>query len=238
MYRIAICDDDYLVCNELEEYLQDFFKLGNQKCEIEIFHSGEGIKKYLQQGNDFDILFLDIELGGVNGVEVGEYIRSGLNNDNMLIVYISSKSKYALELFKICTFEFLIKPITNEQLSNVITRATEKIDKKNKYFRYASGKTFGQIKLADIFYFRSELRKIHIISNGSQVDFYGKLNDEVKDIPDDIFLRIHHSYVVNMEHVISYSYDHITLSNNEQLAISKSYRKTVREKLLQVRGVR
>lgn len=71
MYRIAICDDEKSTCAEIESYILMYSKLRFIRNEIEVFYSGEAFCEYVKQGNFFDLLFLDIELPAINGIEVG-----------------------------------------------------------------------------------------------------------------------------------------------------------------------
>ena len=70
MYRIAICDDEKSTCAEIESYILMYSKLRFIRNEIEVFYSGEAFCEYVKQGNFFDLLFLDIELPAINGIEV------------------------------------------------------------------------------------------------------------------------------------------------------------------------
>ena len=79
MYRIGICDDEKGTCEELEKMTRHFFDIQREKTEIEIFYSGNIFMDYLDQGNWFHLLFLDIELTSSNGIEIGNYIRTGRN---------------------------------------------------------------------------------------------------------------------------------------------------------------
>ena len=81
------------------------------KLEVDVFFDGTALTEYLKREKAPDILFLDIELPGMDGVEVGKYVRDILRNLHMFLVYISSKEEYALELFQNQPFDFLIKPI-------------------------------------------------------------------------------------------------------------------------------
>ena len=71
MYRIGICDDEIEFCTEIEEFVQKYAEKEKITVKTEIFTSGEELFETMKSENIFDLLFLDIELGGINGVEVG-----------------------------------------------------------------------------------------------------------------------------------------------------------------------
>ena len=98
MYNIGICDDGENICTDIEKMLLQYAKEQNIQVDTNVWYSGEGLRDYLDAGNHLDILFLDIELFKMTGIEVGNYIRKQLDDMGMQIVYISGKSSYADEL--------------------------------------------------------------------------------------------------------------------------------------------
>lgn len=120
MYRIAICDDEKSTCGELENYIKHYCGSHFKQAEIGVFYSGEALCEYLKRNEYFELLFLDIELPSINGVDVGQFIRKTLGNEYMDIVYISSKENYAMQLFQYRPLDFLIKPITPETIERIL----------------------------------------------------------------------------------------------------------------------
>ena len=82
---------------------------------------------------DLDILFLDIELPEKNGVDVGYYIRESMMNVGMHIIYISSKTSYALDLFDIHPYNFFVKPLSCEKICSEIEKLLQ-LDRQDKRF--------------------------------------------------------------------------------------------------------
>ena len=111
MYRVGICDDDKVLCSLLEEQIQALSAEFLVKFEIEVWYCGETLERNLKKGVALDILFLDIELLGKNGIDIGAFIRDEMEDTDTHIVYISSKQGYAMELFKMQPLDFLVKPI-------------------------------------------------------------------------------------------------------------------------------
>jgi len=70
MFRIAICDDEPAVCSQIETILLNYSEESNLDIEIQVFYSGEELCKFLEDGEGFDLIFLDIELKLINGIEV------------------------------------------------------------------------------------------------------------------------------------------------------------------------
>lgn len=123
MYKIGICDDDKILCSALEEKIYEISKELAVKADVDVWYSGESIQNDLQKGIELDLIFLDIELAQKNGIAVGNFIRNEMENMQTHIVYISSKESYAMQLFKVQPLDFLIKPVTTEQIKEVLMRS-------------------------------------------------------------------------------------------------------------------
>ena len=98
--------------------------------------SGEQALDALAQG-DWDVLFMDIEMPTINGVEAGKRVREQLQNYSLKIIYVSSRQEYAMDLFKVDTFDFLIKPVAYEELEAVLDKLQKTLDR-NGYSRELS----------------------------------------------------------------------------------------------------
>lgn len=231
MYEIGICDDGENICSQLEEYILEIAKEKSIQIDIKIWYSGEELRDYLAEGGYLDILFLDIELCKMTGIDVGDYIRNDLDNRFMQLIYISGKSSYAQQLFKTQPMDFLIKPITKCQISESIETALKIIKKKQERFEFQQGRDHYFISQGNILYFESQRRKIIIFTTDGSFQFYGKLKDIHKTLSED-FIAIHQSYIINKNHVLRYTYEQVEMKNGDNLTISQNMRHKVRDLLL------
>ena len=234
MLRIAICDDDKQLCIKLKSMLNEISENTDELYEVSVFHRGEVLCDFLADGNRFNLIFLDIELCEINGVEVGRKIREDLNDQLTQIVYISAKDSYAMELFDIRPLNFLIKPLTLDKIESVLKTAKKVLGSGNQYYEYKIGNVNFNVLISDILYFESSGRKVKIVLKDDKVnEYYGKLSEVEEKLNNSDFFSIHKSYLINYNHVIEYTYEYVKMSNNDVLAISQNNRKAVREKLLQ-----
>lgn len=231
MYMIGICDDGENICIAIEKMLLQYAKERNIRVDTNVWYSGEGLRQYLEAGNHLDILFLDIELFKMTGIEVGNYIRKQLDDMGMQIVYISGKSSYAQQLFKTQPLDFLVKPISQAQINETMETAVRIIKKKEERFEFQQGKEYYYVPMGDIVYFGSEGRKIKAVTMKSTFEFYGKLKEIAKRLPEE-FIVIHQSYIVNREYVFRYTYEMVELVDGTILTISLANRKLVRDRIL------
>ena len=175
MYRIGICDDDKELCFGLEEQIYHIAKELSVKVDVEVWYSGESILNDLRNGTQLDLIFLDIELVRKNGVSVGMSIRDEMEDIQTHIVYISSRQSYAMQLFKVQPLDFLIKPVSNEQVKEVLSRSLKQKRSPDIYFEYQKGSSILRIPTRDIAYFMSMDKKIRFVTKDGEEEFYGKL---------------------------------------------------------------
>lgn len=229
--NVIICDDEKSTCSELENIILKYAFEKNVQIDTDVFFSGDSLLQYLNKGNKPNILFLDIELPGINGVGVGEFIRGDLEDEQMFIVYISSKESYALQLFKNRPFDFMIKPLEQTAVFRILNNIYKLLQKENYYFEFQNRKMLQRIPYKDILYFQSDGKKVNIVMLEEVRSFYGKLS-EIK-LRESYFLDIHKSYSVNYNYVSEYTYEEIKMINGHILSISKANRAAVRKKILE-----
>lgn len=232
MYKIGICDDGINICSYMEDVILGYARKVNISVDVETWNTGENLKKYLEMGNNLDILFLDIELFEITGIEVGDYIRNHLENRSMQIIYISGKASYAHRLFKTQPMDFLVKPIGQEQIESALELAIKLSAQKTAKFEFQIGKEYYYLAYDKIMYFASTGRIVKIVTPDKEWEFYGKLKEIQKRLPKE-FLSIHKSFIINTEYVWRYTYEMVQLTDETKLAISRAHRKQVREQLLQ-----
>ena len=234
MYRIAVCDDEVITCEKIRRFLLQFRESADIELSAESFYSGKDFVRRLDE-ETFDMIFLDIELPDQNGVEIGRYIRNVCQNQKTQIVYISSKTHYALELFQMRPLDFLVKPVGYGDVEKVMKVFLELSDTGHEIFEYQSGQRFYRVPCDEILYFSSEGRQVKVqpIGKKEYPMFYGKLDQVLKQLSGG-FLMIHKSFVVNTRYIKQYNYESVVMINGDELSISRPHRKEVRDRMMQL----
>ncbi len=227
MFTIAICDDQNEICLELLSFIHQYEKKNALTFQVDIFHSAEKVIDAIESGRRFDLLFLDIELKQLNGVELGIRLREQYADEDIQIVYISAKETYALSLFQVRPLHFLVKPLSFPHVTSVIELAI-KLNYKHCYYHYKIGRTSYKKQVQDILYFESAGRQIQMVTHSEKLLIYDKMEQVAKQLKDFRFLWIHKSILVNYQHIITFAYDHVVMSNGTVLSISQSRRSAIR----------
>lgn len=228
MIRAAVCDDSQQYIGEISTLLSYLGEKHHYDIEIEEYSSGRELIADYDSGSRFDILYLDIEMGELDGVSTAAHIRQ--SDNQLLIIYVSSHEEYLKELFETEPFRFLAKPIEEKRFEDVFCKAMERIlSRKTQYFYFQSGKQIVKLPVADIIYVESSKRKVIIHTAQGEREYYDKLDGVEEKLRQMRFIRIHQAYLVNMDHIEAFQYDRVALSNGTILSISEKNRPRIRE---------
>lgn len=239
MIRIAVVDDELPVCDALNEIIEEAAAKISIRSEIDCFQSGDEFIRQLDNGNEYHLIFLDIEMQNGNGLDVGYYIREVQNNYSEQIVFVTGKSGYESRLFAYQPFYFITKPFNIDTVTMVIAKYLRIFGKKSEIFHYKIGHQTGWASLSEILYFESNNRKVKMVlsSDCSEIVFYGSIESVFEQLSGQGFFSPHKSYVVNYRYVNSFHPDHLMLYHNIRIPISKSRRsEIVRIQLLYENG--
>ena len=232
-YKIAVCDDESVICRTIYDMIKDISKLIDIRFETDCFSSGEELCDEMKS-NPYDLIFLDIELSRMNGIAVGKYIRENLNNETVQIAYISSKQQYAMELFESRPINFLIKPITSEKILTIIEKLLKLHAVDTQIFKFKVRQEFIKLPMSEIIYLSSSGRTVTLVSLDKSYTFYDTLEDIYSEIKNRHFLYIHKSFIVNYRYVRQYEYEQVTLLDGTVLPISQPRRKLIRKMILEM----
>lgn len=237
MVHIAICDDTIKICSQIEQYILNFFQDSHQ-VEIDVFYSSNELYSNLKS-KYYDLIFLDIEIDTLTGIDIGNIIRDELKNENTQIAFISAQPHYMQQLFDLRPINFLQKPLNQEKVNKVLNKLCILLQIENEVFTYK--KKFDVVKLPkmNIVYLQSNSRKITLFYNNNGVleqhEFYGSLDKVIQQLNSDFFICIHKSYLVNYKFVKYFQYKTVELFNGQILDISQTKRVDVRDKQLDLK---
>ena len=229
-YKVAICDDESLTCQEIEKILIENSQQIGAKFDAEIFYTGEALIESIRCGSSYDFLILDIELARMSGIDVGKFLREKNRNFHTQIIYVSSKETYVMKLFSVQPLDFLVKPITEESLFKALKRGFEIIGESEDFFFCNVKRENITISCKDILYLNSNKRIISVVCRDETIEYYGKLSEEMKQLPD-YFVQIHNSYVINLNALKKSGTDYVIMNNDEQISISRKYADSFKDKI-------
>lgn len=229
MLNIAVCDDDVQTTGKIDMMLQKVAKQNFVDIDVEVYWNGKNLVDAVKQKNNFDIIYLDIEIGKEDGVSVAKRIRH--YDKKVKIIYVTSHENYMKDSFQVQPFQFLVKPVEENVFEECFKLVVEDINDEDSYFRYRFRKVNYKVPIQEILYFKSDKRKIIIVTEKDIFVLYGKLNEIEERLKEGkvSFLRVHQSFLVNYRHIERQAYDFVEMDNGEKIFISEDRRKKISE---------
>lgn len=227
MIKIAICDDDVQTTSQIEKIMTDYANQNHLDISCDIFFDGKEMVQYIEgQKPKYDLIFLDIEMKHMNGMEAAKRIRE--KDKSVFLIFVTSHSDYALEAYNVHPFQFIVKPVDKETVIQYFEQVCELIGGEDEYFEYKYNKEFFRVYLKDIVCFESDRRVIRIyLNDGSYRQYYDKLSNIEKRLMNSKidFWRVHQSALVNSRYVFRKAYDYVELQDGKIISISEGKRK-------------
>lgn len=234
--KIMICDDDRAVQAIMKKKIGRFCADDQIACQILCCDSGEEV---LVLKPEPDILFLDIQMPGRNGMEIAEELRK--QHKDVILIFMTALSEYVYEAFDVGALHYLVKPFRDEKLREVFERALQQYEKQQWTGAEGNGQMYEpaailvkrggvstKVHIGDIIYAEVFNRKVMLHTMGGDIEYYGKLTELSEQVGED-FYRTHRAYLVNFKYVEKYNADMVWLEKGTALVSKKQYAGFVRQ---------
>lgn len=201
MFRIAICEDIEKEREKIINQIEKFFREKNLRYLVNEYSSGESLLAEYQDGAAvFDLILMDIKLGGMNGIDTSAKIRQ--LDQFVPIAFLTASRDYAVESYEVAAVAYMVKPVEEEKFFALLSKLTRtqkpksltlKMRGRNRSFDYR-----------DIVYLESRGHRVllHLINGDTEAAYY-KLDEIESVLNDERFVRTHKSYLVNMDYIQS-----------------------------------
>ena len=218
MLLIAVCDDIPIECADIAKQIETILKQSNTDFMIKKFFGG---LELIQSRESFDIIFLDIKMPNINGMELAKQIRK--QGRQSLIIFITSASEYVFDAFDVEAFQYLLKPIQTDKLKNVLEKATKKmqIDANIDFLMISANRQIQKVFLKDILYIESIGRIAKIHCNNGTLETYEQIGILEDKLSDKFFFRCHKCFLVNLNFVDAFNKTEVRLENGEKIMLAK-----------------
>ena len=213
--NIAICDDEKVIREQIKELAEK-----EMPCVCDgLYETGNAL---LAAGKQFDIVFLDIQMEGTDGIETAKRLRQ--RDEDTILIFITGIREYVFEAFDVAAFHYLLKPIEEDKFREVFHRAGRELKKRKSkrretVFIKTRNRSFS-LEKDSILYIESSGKKVEIHTTGETIEAYASMNEMEGQLGDGFF-RCHRGYLVNMAYVAEYDSGSITLNNGEYVYLAK-----------------
>lgn len=225
MVQIAVCDDQKMVCEKIKEMI---LKGEENQYKVDLFQSGEEL---LKSGKNYEILFLDIDMPGIDGIQTAKEIRK--TDKRVEIVYITNYGGFAGYAFGVHAFGYLLKPVKEQDIKKQLKEVMEYRKKEQQKPEVELHTKTGRIRLPveDIYYFEYSSRMLIVHTEKGSYYEQKKISDCLEKMRPYGFAMPHKSFVVNLDQVRGIKGYEITLMDGSIIPLSQKKGKSFREEL-------
>lgn len=223
--RIAVCDDEELFRIEFKSVLDKV--LINAEYDIDTFSGGSSLYEAFLK-NPFDLVFLDIEMPGIDGITLAKRLRAV--PENVQIVFLTSHIEYALEGYEVNALRYLVKPVDMNKLSEVLKYIQDKKNNSRQIMIKQEGEDI-VIDISDIIYMESMDKNVRIVTSKSEYITRYNISDYEEELKNSGFLRIHRGYLISLSKVKKIVKNDVVMDGDISLPVSRSNIKALKDAL-------
>ena len=235
IFNIAVVDDKKLDGQKLQREIYKWLSENhNNDADISYFKNGEQFIKIFEPGK-FQIIFMDIIMNVINGIETAKKIRS--IDSNVLIIFITSSKDFAFDVFPLHPFDYILKPFESERLNYVLSEAVKILDAPEPSINVKISRSVYKIPLKNISAIVSNNHNVEIImTEGNFLSCnmkFKEFQEMLKNEPR--FLECNRGVIINMDCVKSLgkNKDVFIMKNNSHYALHVRRHKDIIEKFTQ-----
>ena len=239
MFRIAICDDEEYFRNREKKLIEQYMESRGYDCLIDLYASGKELLERTDTDMPYDVIFLDISMEEMDGLQTAGRIRK--LSENVYIVFVTAYITYALDGYKVGAVRYLLKEEAG--LENALKECLDTITEHMKEeeavceFEFQNGKK--KVPVDAVYYVESRLHRViyFVMENGiKEYARYDRLDEVEKELRQYGFCRVHQSFLVNMKYAKDVERYRVTLENGTEVSISKKYYKAVEKEYIRRQG--
>lgn len=223
MLQVFICDDEKTFCADLKEIVEVELDLKGIAYRISEFSSGQELLACFSGHPDQYILFLDIKMEGIDGMETARQIRS--IDPSAVIIFVTCYSDFVFQGYQVQALNYILKPYDRRQIAETLETGLKLLDAERQACFFVQKKS-GELLLPfqSIVCFKSKGHQILAVTPEGTHSFYGKLRDLEGALPS-CFVRIHSRYLINLRHLKALADNQVQVGT-ERLPVSRSCKQT------------
>lgn len=197
--RVAIVEDDQACREQLAEYIHRYGEEHGAAFAVECYADGRQI--VADDTARFDIILLDIEMPGLNGMEAAEQLRA--RDEDVVLVFVTNMAQYAIRGYEVGALDFVLKPINYYTFSVRFERAIHRAQKRESgQVLLALPDAVRRVDTRDICYVEVQNRQLHYhLANGEEYVLRGTMQQAEQQLGPYHFVKCSHWYLVNLRHV-------------------------------------
>ena len=225
--KIAICDDETVMCGQLKELVSGKLSQWQEDFTVVCYTNA---MRLLFSPMDFNLIFLDVQMPGINGMSLARKLRQ--KGFEGVLIFVTVMREYMPEAFEVEAMDFLCKPIDPKRLEAALARSVRRLGTEAEDTLFIRTANWCRaVKIRDIYYCEVMDRKIYVHMKGDVIEYYGRMKDLEKQTAFKL-IRCHRSYLINPRYLSEYRCGFALLENGEKIPVAQSCRQGFMEQMM------
>lgn len=235
-FEMAICDDEEFYIEDMCGYLKAFTSEEEVELHVEKYHSGlELLDAMREHGKSFDMIFLDVDMPQINGMDTAMEIRKF--DTNVIICFVTSHRQYAFDAFQVNASGYCEKPVSYVRLKSMLNKCIQEIryikDRKTAeeiYLEISYGKEPIIVPIKKVVFIEKQRNKCVLHTTDGEITCYDTLSNIYEKLNHEVFFFVHQGYIVNFNHILEVQAKAVIVTGPLDVPISRKYYKEMRER--------
>lgn len=225
--KIAVCEDEEVFSDQLVGYINEWENEKSIFTEIFTYITAEKFLDEWGDSEDYDIVFIDIKMGKMNGMDLAKIIRK--TNNEIPIVFTTSMKEYMLKGYSVSAMHYLLKPVKKEDCFNCLNKTLQS-NRIKKYYLFTDLEKTVRIPTTEIIYIKMFSHTATMVTAKKEYELRKTISQLLEELDDNLFVKCHKSFIINIRHIESVSNKNfVIMSNDEEIPLSKDIAKEIND---------
>lgn len=234
-FHVAICDDENYYIQDIKGYIYEYEQENNTSFHINIYNSGYDLTNDINKGILLNMIFLDVEMPKISGVETAKEIRR--INEDVVICFVTSHESYALDAFAVDAIGYIVKPVSKLEVFKILKKGithtkylVEKVSADKKYLTVKTNREDILVDVSDIVYIEKTKNSCIFHMKDKDITSYNTLTNVYEGLDNQIFCYSHQGFIINFIYVKEIKRNMVCLGQNLNVPLSRKFYKVVKER--------
>ncbi|WP_312811996.1 LytTR family DNA-binding domain-containing protein [Sedimentibacter sp.] len=233
-YFIAVCDDEEFALSQISGAVKKEFEKSGMNVDITVFNEPKLLLE-LNRTSSFDVIFLDIDMPKLDGIETARIIKK--QNPESLIIFVTGKDELVYKSFEVHPFGFIRKLKLKEEISSIVEDIIKELSRNDYMLNFKIEGIHYKLLIDEIAYIESKGNYIIInTTDGLTYKYKDSINKKEMELSEHGFVRTHEKYLVNLKYIFKINKSSVTVIQNYNIPVSRSRMNALKEGFLNYYG--